>query len=200
MIFGLTGGIATGKSTVAQMLRKRGAVVIDADQVAREVVEPGTEGLAQIVANFGHNVLDESGRLNRAQLGKLIFHDAEARQQLNRLLHPLIVDKMKRDTDKVRQTDGRAVIIWDVPLLIEAKMTPLVDEIILVYVPETIQLARLMARNRLSQQEAEARMRAQLSIEQKREWADYVIDNSGTLEETEKQVQNVWNELCLKSG
>ncbi|MFC7442868.1 dephospho-CoA kinase [Laceyella putida] len=200
MIFGLTGGIATGKSTVAQMLRERGAVIIDADQVAREVVEPGTEGLARVVATFGNEVLDEAGRLNRPALGSIIFHDEGARRKLNQLLHPLIMGKMRQDAEKARQADPRAVIIWDVPLLIEEKMTPLVDEVILVYVPESIQLARLMDRNQLSEQEAKARIASQLGIEEKKQWADYVIDNSGTLEETEKQVECLWNDLSLKNG
>jgi dephospho-CoA kinase len=200
MIFGLTGGIATGKSTVAEMLQRHGAVIVDADKVARQVVEPGEEGLKRIASVFGDEVISREGTLDRPALGRIIFHDEKARRKLNELLHPLIMDKMRRDTEKVRQTEPHAVIIWDVPLLIEEKMTDLVDEVILVYVPQQVQLARLQARDHLDNDEAAARLAAQLPIDEKKRWADYVIDNSGTREETEMQVARLWSELCAKVG
>jgi dephospho-CoA kinase len=200
MIFGLTGGIATGKSTVAEMLQRHGAVIVDADKVARQVVEPGEEGLSRIASVFGDEVISREGTLDRPALGRIIFHDEKARRKLNELLHPLIMDKMRRDTEKVRQTEPHAVIIWDVPLLIEEKMTDLVDEVILVYVPQQVQLARLQARDHLDNDEAAARLAAQLPIDEKKRWADYVIDNSGTREETEMQVARLWSELCAKVG
>ncbi|UWE04492.1 dephospho-CoA kinase [Laceyella sacchari] len=200
MIFGLTGGIATGKSTVAEMLQRHGAVIVDADKVARQVVEPGEEGLSRIASVFGDEVISREGTLDRPALGRIIFHDEKARRKLNELLHPLIMDKMRRDTEKVRQTEPHAVIIWDVPLLIEEKMTDLVDEVILVYVPQQVQLARLQARDHLDSDEAAARLAAQLPIDEKKRWADYVIDNSGTREETAMQVARLWSELCAKVG
>lgn len=200
MMLGLTGGIATGKSTVSEMLRERGSVLVDADQVARVVVEPGTEGLNKVVERFGKEVLRPDGRLNREALGKLIFTDPTARTDLNHLLHPLIMNEMKRQTEIAFQHNPHTIVIWDVPLLFEEKLTHFVEKVIVVYVPEEIQLQRLMKRNSLTEAEAKQRMSAQWSIEEKKKLADFVIDNSGTLEMTERQVDQLWNYLTLKSG
>ncbi|SEM97618.1 dephospho-CoA kinase [Lihuaxuella thermophila] len=200
MILGLTGGIATGKSTVAAMLKERGAVLIDADQVARDVVEPGTEGLERIRERFGNGVIQEDGRLNRAALGKIIFKDEALRKELNRLLHPLIMEEMQQRTGSALAKNPHAIVIWDVPLLIEENLTQFVEKVIVVYVPESVQLQRLMKRNALSEEEARERMAAQLSIEEKKRVADFVIDNSDSLEMTERQVDQLWNYLTLKSG
>lgn len=201
MIIGLTGGIATGKSTVSQMFRERGAAIIDADLIARQVVEPGTEGLSQVVAYFGKHVLDSEGRLNRPALASIIFQDESKREKLNSILHPLIRREMKEQTENILKKDPNQVVIWDVPLLYEGKkMTQFVEKIIVVYVPESIQLKRLMLRNSLTEAEARSRIRAQLSIEEKKKMADFIIDNSGSLLETERQVDRLWNYLTSKSG
>jgi dephospho-CoA kinase len=200
MLLGLTGSIATGKSTVAMMFRERGAVLVDADRVAREVVEPGREGLRRVVEHFGQEMLDENGCLNRSKLGELIFRDHKAREKLNSLLHPLIMREMKEMTRRVWERDPRAIVIWDVPLLIEENLTQFVEQVIVVYVPEPVQLKRLMERNHLTESEAMARIRSQLSIEEKKKVADYLIDNSGSLEETESQVDRLWNYLTSKNG
>lgn len=200
MLVGLTGSIATGKSTVSEMFRRKGAEIIDADHIAREVVEPGTEGLARIVREFGHGMLDEEGKLNRERLGARIFHNPAEREKLNRLLHPLIVDSMRDKTEKIKKEKDPDLLIWDVPLLIEGNLTQWVEAVILVYTPKEIQLERLMKRNALSREEAEKRILAQMDIEEKKKHADYVIDNRGTLSETERQVDQLWKQLISKSG
>ncbi|WP_309544814.1 dephospho-CoA kinase [Thermoactinomyces intermedius] len=197
---GLTGSIATGKSTVSEMFRRKGAEIIDADQIAREVVEPGTEGLARIVREFGPGILDEEGKLNRERLGARIFQNPAEREKLNRLLHPLIVDSMRAKTEKIKKEKDPDLLIWDVPLLIEGNLTQWVEAVILVYTPKEIQLERLMKRNALSKEEAEKRILAQMDIEEKKKYADYVIDNRGTLSETERQVDQLWKQLISKSG
>jgi dephospho-CoA kinase len=197
---GLTGSIATGKSTVSEMFRRKGAEIIDADQIAREVVEPGTEGLARIVREFGPGMLDEEGKLNRERLGARIFQNPAEREKLNRLLHPLIVDSMRAKTEKIKKEKDPDLLIWDVPLLIEGNLTQWVEAVILVYTPKEIQLERLMKRNALSKEEAEKRILAQMDIEEKKKYADYVIDNRGTLSETERQVDQLWKQLISKSG
>jgi dephospho-CoA kinase len=200
MLLGLTGSIATGKSTVANMLRRRGAVLIDADQVARKVVEPGSLGLNKIIENFGSEMVTAEGRLDRAKLGELVFNDEEARERLNALLHPLIIEEMKQLTGQSLKKEPHSIVIWDVPLLIEENLTQFVEQVIVVYVPESIQLKRLMERNQLTETEAIKRMKSQLSIEDKKKVADYIIDNSGSLEDTERQVDQLWRYLTLKSG
>lgn len=200
LLVGLTGSIATGKSTVSEMFRRKGAEIIDADHIAREVVEPGTEGLARIVREFGPGMLDEEGKLNRERLGARIFQNPAEREKLNRLLHPLIVDSMRAKTEKIKKEKDPDLLIWDVPLLIEGNLTQWVEAVILVYTPKEIQLERLMKRNALSKEEAEKRILAQMDIEEKKKYADYMIDNRGTLSETERQVDQLWKQLISKSG
>ncbi len=200
MLLGLTGSIATGKSTVSAMLRQKGAYIIDADQVAREAAEPGSEGLKRIVAHFGEEMLDDEGNLDRTRLGAAIFKDPLKRKTLNQLLHPLIMQTMQFHTDAIKKRIQHAMIIWDVPLLIEENLTRYVEAVILVYVPREIQLKRLMKRNSLSEKEAMNRIEAQMDIEEKKKVADYIIDNSGTLSDTERQVDQLWNYLISRSG
>jgi dephospho-CoA kinase len=200
MVLGLTGGIATGKSTVSALFQQRGAVVIDADQVARQVVEPGEEGLARIVRQFGTQVMQPDRRLDRAALGRIIFNDAAARQKLNQLLHPLIRQAMQQQTRFVLEKNAQTIVLWDTPLLIEGNLLPFVEKVIVVYVPASMQLARLIKRDAFSVAEAQNRISAQLPIEEKKRVADWVIDNSGTLAQTERQVDQLWNYLTLKNG
>lgn len=200
MRVGLTGSIATGKSTVTEILRRLGAYVVDADQIAREVVEPGTEGARRVREVFGDQVFFPDGRLNRAALGEIVFKDEAQRLKLNQILHPLIRKEMVQRSDYFESQNVHAIVIWDVPLLIEQKLTNYVEKIIVVYVPEKVQLERLMKRNQLSEEEARRRIDAQLSIEEKKKWADYLIDNSGSIENTERQVGQIWSDLKLKNG
>lgn len=192
MIVGLTGGISTGKTTVTEMLRELGAYVIDADVWARKVVEPGSIGFNQIVHAFGADILESDGTLSRPKLGQKIFHDKAARELLNDITHPLVREGMKNETRVYLQSRPDEPVVWDVPLLFEGETRNLVDKTILVYVDESIQCKRLMARNRYSEPEARARITSQMPIEQKKQLADYVIDNRGTLDETREQVQTVW--------
>jgi dephospho-CoA kinase len=195
MIYGLTGGIATGKSTVAKMLRELGACIIDADQISRQVVEPNTTGAKLIEEYFGADLFSTDGQLKRDKLGQLIFHDPRARHQLNQLLHPLIMEEMQRQSDQVQQQVRNAAIIWDIPLLYEENLTNFVQKVIVIYVPEEMQRTRLQLRNNLNREEAESRILSQLPIEEKKSLADYLIDNSGTVQQTKRQVVALWNHL-----
>ncbi|WP_044640863.1 dephospho-CoA kinase [Risungbinella massiliensis] len=198
LVVGLTGGIASGKSTVSKMFAKRGAKIVDADEIARNVVEPGTPGLEKIVETFGSHLLDGT-HLNREALGAIVFSDENARKRLNAIIHPLVRQEMHRQTDLYRKHQ-EAVVIWDVPLLYESQLTEFVKKVIVVYVPKEVQLERLQKRNQLTETEALQRIQAQMSIEEKRQIADYVIDNQGSLSSTESQVDRLWNYLKSNSG
>lgn len=200
MIVGLTGGIATGKSTVSDMFRAYGAYVVDADVWARKVVEPGQPALQEICQVFGSGVLHPDGTLNRPALGQVVFHDERARQQLNAITHPRIRAGMKAQTELFLAEHPNEPIIWDVPLLFEGETRRHVDTTVLVYAAEDVQLKRLMARDHLSKDDAMARIRAQMPIEEKRKIADYVIDNSKSREQTKEQVQAVWKTLQTRAG
>ena len=200
MLIGLTGGIATGKSTVSKMFRDRGAKIVDADQIAREVVEPGTIGVKRVAERFGQEFLNEKGEIDRKKLAALVFQDEQARKDLNSLLHPLIRQRMREDTERIFRLNPKAVVIWDVPLLFESQLTDQVDQVIVVYIPESLQIHRLMSRNQLTKEEAIRRIQSQWPIEKKKSLADYVIDNQGSLEKTERQVDQLWNYLVSKNG
>ena len=191
LIVGLTGGIACGKSTVAEMFAARGAHLIDADRVARMVVEPGSEGLRSVVERFGSDMLDETGSLDRKKLGAVVFSDEKARADLNQILHPLIRKEMDRQkTEAMAKNDGR-LIIMDIPLLFESNRSHEFDKVIVVAVQPEQQLERLQKRDGSTREEALQRIRAQMPLEEKKALADYVIDNSGTLSETAKQVDKL---------
>lgn len=197
-IIGLTGGIATGKSTVTNYLRAQEIPVIDADDLSRCVVQPGEPGLALIKERFGPHVILDTGELDRQALGKIIFGDKVQRQQLNELLHPLIAAEMDREIARLKQ-QGKMLIVLDIPLLFETDFGEKVDEVLVVYTPESVQLERLMARDELSRIDAESRIQAQLSIEEKRCRADYVIDNSGSHAQTIQQVTE-WLQIRSELG
>lgn len=200
MIVGLTGGIATGKSTVTSMLRELGAYVVDADVWARKVVEKGSQGLAEIVQTFGPGVLLSDGALNRPSLGQIVFQDEEARQRLNAITHPKVREGMREETLTYQEQHPDMPIVWDVPLLFEGETRRLVDVTVLVYTPEEVQRVRLMHRDGLSLEDANRRIAAQMPIEQKRALATYVIDNTGSLENTREQVARIWTKLCKEAA
>ncbi len=191
---GLTGGIATGKSSVAEILRQQGVPVVDADEVARLVVAKGSRGLEQVAMEFGETVLSEDGSLDRAALGKIVFGDAKKLALLEGLLHPLIrthVDQVKLDLEK----RGHVLAVYDVPLLFEKQMESMFESIIVVSCRPEQQVERLMKRMKLSEAEAKHRIGQQLKLEDKVKKADFVIDNSGPVENLERQVTALISKL-----
>ncbi len=188
----LTGGIASGKSTVADMFAELGAVIIDSDVLAREVVEPGTPGLAEIVERFGPDILTGDGELNRPALGEIIFMDDEARKDLNAITHPRV---RQRAVELEESAPEGALIIQVIPLLIEANLVDGFDEVIVVDLPEELQLQRLMERNGFSRDEALSRIQAQASRAERLAVATHVIDNSQPLELTRAQVRLLHQQL-----
>lgn len=199
MIVGLTGGIACGKTTVSNVFTDLGCPVIDADLVAREVVEPGEWGLSRVVERFGATVLTEDGTLNRKKLGQIVFSDHAARKDLNAILHPLIQTRMQ-DKKEEALKQNPPFVIMDIPLLYENHHESTVDHVIVVYVPAHTQLERLMIRDGLSLQEAQNRVASQMDIEEKKRRADLVIDNRGTLEYTKQQVEKIYQLLTKENG
>ncbi|RXZ81171.1 dephospho-CoA kinase [Paenibacillaceae bacterium] len=196
MKIGLTGSIACGKSTVAAMLVQHGAVLVDADEAARDVVLPGEPALDNVVRTFGQAVLRSDGTLDRAELGKLVFADKDKLKQLEAILHPAIRERMWSQMERYEQEDSSRPIIADIPLLYETDQAALYDGVIVVYVPPEVQLQRLLARSpQMTEQEARRRIDLQMSIEEKKQRADWVIDNSGSLEETERQVDLFWRQM-----
>lgn len=189
---GLTGGIGAGKSEVSRLLAELGAVVIDADKIAREVVEPGTEGLKAVVAEFGARVLGPDGRLDRPALGQIVFNDDQKREALNAIVHPLV---RARSAQLQEDAEAGAILVHDVPLLVENDLAALYDLVIVVDAAPRTQLARLVGSRGMREEDARARQAAQASREQRLEVADIVIDNDGPLEELEPQVLRVWERL-----
>lgn len=188
---GLTGGIASGKSTVARLLASYGAILIDSDVLAREVVAPGTPGLSEVVEAFGPSVLAADGSLDRAKLGALVFNDTAARRRLESIIHPRV---RARAAEIQAAAPVDAVVVQDIPLLVETGQAPRFDAVVVVDAPEEVQLARLAERG-LSASDAKARIAAQATREQRRAVATHVIDNSGDLESLERQVRAVWAQL-----
>ncbi|WNV77423.1 dephospho-CoA kinase [Geodermatophilus sp. DSM 44513] len=187
---GLTGGIGSGKSTVAGLLAARGARVVDADRIAREVVEPGTSGLAAVVSAFGPDVLTPEGALDRPALAAVVFADPAARRRLDGIVHPLV---RTRAAELVAAAPPDAVVVQDVPLLVETGQAASYDLVLVVEADQDTRVRRLVARG-LSEEDARARIAAQATDEQRRAVADVVLDNSGTVEDLEAQVERFWAE------
>ncbi|MFI9416361.1 dephospho-CoA kinase [Streptomyces werraensis] len=193
---GLTGGIGAGKSEVSRLLVECGAVLIDADRIAREVVEPGTPGLAAVVKAFGEEILTEDGSLDRPRLGALVFNDPEKLATLNSIVHPL-VGARSRELEEAAPDD--AVVVHDVPLLTENGLAPLYDVVIVVDASPDTQLDRLVRLRGMSEEDARARMAAQATREQRRAIADIVIDNDVPLDALERRVREVWADLVRRA-
>jgi dephospho-CoA kinase len=189
---GLTGGIGAGKSEVSRRLEAQGAILIDADAIAREVVAPGTAGLAAVADVFGGDVLRPDGSLNREYLGEIVFADSEKLKALNGIVHPLVGQRM---TDLEHAAPSDAIIVHDVPLLAENDLAAGYDLVVVVDTPEHIQLDRLTRQRRMSAEQARARMAAQASRDKRLAIADLVVDNSGSLAELDRQVGDLWAEL-----
>lgn len=195
MVLGITGSIASGKTTVALMFQELGAVVVSADVLAREIVEPGSEVLARIAEHFGQRVMREDGVLNRPFVANLIFNDKRARKELNGITHPAIAELAAQ---KLREAElsGAPLVIYDAPLLFEAGADRQVDKVLVVRVREEVQLARLMDRDGISRQQALARVASQMPQAEKIARADFVVDNSGTPRQTKEQVRSLMERLC----
>lgn len=186
---GLTGGIGSGKSEVARLLASHGAVVVDSDRLAREVVAPGTPGLAAVVDAFGEEFLDDGGALARDRLAALVFADAAARERLNAIVHPLVAAAA---AERLAGVPEDAVVVQDVPLLVEAGLAPAFDVVVVVDVPREVQLDRLVRQRGMSPADAEARIAAQATREERLAVADHVIPNDGTLAELAQRVSSLW--------
>ncbi|MFF2285964.1 dephospho-CoA kinase [Peribacillus butanolivorans] len=189
-IIGITGGIASGKSSVSLYIQELGFTIVDADLASRAVVEPGEEAYHQVVKAFGEDILLMDGNIDRVKLGSIIFHDQEKRLLLNSIVHPAVRNWMRLKTEKALAA-GEETVFMDIPLLFESKLTFMVEKTLLVYVDERVQLERLMNRNGLSETDALARIHSQMPLADKKVLADAVIDNNGNLEETKKQVKTV---------
>ena len=192
-LVGLTGGVGSGKSTVAEMLRELGATVVDADEATHAVYEPGSPGFDGVVREFGDEYV-AGGRIDRARLGELVFHDDDARRRLNSIVHPLVRDWMALRTAEAAER-GADVVVQDVPLLFENGLERLFSTVVLVYVPEELQLERLVSGRSFAPERAHAMIAAQMPIENKRGLAHHVINNGGTREETLTQVRAIWKQL-----
>lgn len=196
MRVGLTGGIASGKSTVSTLLRERGAVVIDADQIARDVVARGTPGLAEVVEAFGDEVLTSEGDLDRPAMAARVFGDVEARRRLEAIIHPKVFTEVTR-----LEAEGppEAVVVHDIPLLAESGRADTFDAVIVVEAPHDVQVERMIRDRGWTREEAESRIAAQATPEQRRAIATYVIANTGTREELRARVEQVWQELTRQA-
>ena len=189
LLVGLTGGIATGKSTVSTMLAHLGCRVIDADQLAREVVAPGQPAHAAIVAEFGPEVLQPDGYIDRKRLGAIVFADPERRKRLEQIIHPAVRARQQRILSTLEEEEHTGLVIWDVPLLYETGGADQVDRVVVVFADEATELARLVGRDGAGEADARARIRSQMPVAEKASRAHHVIDNSGTRAETERQVR-----------
>src|SRR5258708_36082409 len=194
-LIGRTGGAGSGKSTVAEMLREQGAVVVDADKATHAVYEPGTPGFDSVVREVGERYVKD-GRIDRKSLGELVFGDPDARRRLNDIVHPLVREWMAQRTAEAVE-GGAAVVVQDVPLLFENNLERFFSSVVLVYVPEQVQIDRLVSGRRFTQEQEHAVIGAQLPIEEKRGRAHHGINHTGTLDETRAQVTAVWKKLLI---
>jgi len=192
---GLTGSIAVGKSFVCDVFRELGCHVLDADKTAREVVEPGTDGLLRVVTEFGKDILTDDGELDRKKLGAIVFADQEKRQLLNSIVHPLVIDAQDRWIEAFQKTDPDGIAVIDAALMIESGGYKRFDKLIVVWCEPAIQLKRLMLRDNLTEIDAKKRIDAQIPQDAKKQFADYLIDTSGGFDETRKQTIDVFQEL-----
>ncbi|MDQ0255059.1 dephospho-CoA kinase [Evansella vedderi] len=198
MIVGLTGGIASGKSTVAKMLNDYGLPIVDADVIARKVVEPREIAYKKIVQAFGEEILQENNKyIDRKKLGVIVFQDEEKRLLLNSIVHPAIREEMKRETENYFKK-GHETVVMDIPLLVESNLMHMVDKVLLVYVSPSIQEKRLMKRDNFTLEEARQRIEAQMPIDKKKEFATEIIYNEGYLEETKEQLEHVLSKWGIK--
>jgi dephospho-CoA kinase len=196
LLVGLTGGIGSGKSTVARLLEKRGAVVFDADLLAREAVEPGTPGHAAVIERFGADVLAPGGELDREALASIVFADPSARRDLEEIVHPEVRRLFAEGSEAYRDTDS--VVVFSAPLLVETGMHTAFEILVVVSATVATQIERLMRQRGMSESSIRARIEAQAPLEDKAAVADFLVDNEGTLDELESQVDRLWNDLSAR--
>ena len=198
LVVGLTGGIATGKTTISEVFRNRGAYVINADSVGHQVLEDDPLVKGKLLSIFGKQILDINGRIDRSKLAKIVFNNASALHQLNKIIHPVITERIQEDIDRERSRTHCKIIVLEAPLLIEANLMHMVDVIVLVFADEDVQIERLLQRN-LSLEEAKKRIRTQLSSAEKARFADYIIYNNGLLSDAISQAEDVWSRLMERA-
>ena len=196
VVIGVTGGVGTGKSTIAAMFRQLGATVLDADAIAHRLMEPKRLAWRQIVAAFGEGILNEDGTINRRRLAAIVFRDEPRRRRLERILHPRVLKEIKQRLHRLRRSRIPAVVL-DVPLLVEAGSHDLVDALVVVTAPPEVQRERLRAKHGWSDEEIDARMAAQWELSAKAALAEYVVDNTGSAGAARTQVRRIWNQLGL---
>jgi len=197
LLVGLTGGIGSGKSTVARLLEKRGAVVFDADLLAREAVEPGTPGHAAVIERFGADVLAPGGELDREALASIVFADPAARRDLEQIVHPEVRRLFAEGSEAYRDTDR--VVVFSAPLLVETGMHTAFEILVVVSATVATQIERLMRQRGMSEPSIRARIDAQAPLEDKAAVADFLVDNEGSLDELESQVEQLWNDLSTRA-
>lgn len=195
LLVGLTGGIASGKSIVTGVLRNLGAHIIDADKIVHDLLSNGQDTHREVVEHFGAAIVASDGTVDRRKLGEIVFHDPDERAWLNQCIHPRVFEAYQHQLKHIAERNPRAIVVMDAALLIETGYHKRMDRLIVVYAREQDQLQRLMARNGFSEEQALARIRSQMPLEEKRTFAHHVIDNSGTREETERQAREVFEKL-----
>ena len=197
LLVGLTGGIGSGKSTVARMLEERGAVVFDADLLAREAVEPGTQGHTAVIERFGADVLAPGGELDREALASIVFADPSARRDLEQIVHPEVRRLFAEGSEAYRDTDR--IVVFSAPLLVESGMHTAFEILVVVSATVATQIERLMRQRGMSEPAIRARIDAQAPLEDKAAAADFLVDNEGSLDELESQVEQLWNDLSTRA-
>jgi len=194
IVIGLTGGILTGKSTVSDMLAKKGAVIIDADKIGHKAYQPHTPAWREVVAAFGNGILKESGEIDRKKLAEIVFNDPKALARLNSIMHPLMHSMIREEIERLRG-DGAGLVVLEAAVLIEANWTDLVDEVWATVAPEQTAIKRLQERGRLTEEQAKARIRSQLSAEERAKYANVIIDTNCELAEVRAKVEGLWQRL-----
>lgn len=200
LIVGLTGGIASGKSSAGRIMAKLGAKIVDADLLARVVVEPGRPAFAAIVERFGERVLADDGTLDREKLRDIVFKDKRALKDLNKITHPEVFKEILREIENYKKSDSKELLVLDIPLLYEAGADAIVDVVAVVYVDRETQIERLIERDKFSRSDAENRIDKQMDLEEKKRRADFVIDNCGDFGDLESEVNFVFGELMKRSN
>lgn len=199
LVVGLTGGISSGKSTISSWFLQKGIVVLDADQIVKNLQRPNSPLVLKLAEEFGASIVNENGELVRDVLGKIVFYDQEAKERLNAMIHPLVQAKLEEEIERLKKV-GEGLVVLDIPLLFESRFEALVDRTVVVYVSPDVQLQRLMKRDQIDREYALAKMNSQMSLDEKRARADYVLINNGTMGQLREQFDHLfevlWERAC----